>query len=237
MIRPTPKCAVSALALLVGAAPSLARTPDVPRLPAPVRRELGRGWEVRTVDSSADLDLDGRKDLLVVAVGKALPVDTSDGLPWNPNPWRLLVALRPPVRSPWKVVVDDSTLIPPPLSAFQSEPFNGLRTESGGFEVELCNLMIAGTWETSTSVLGFRWQQGTFVLTRWSRNDRNRGTGLSITTTLDLATGAAHEMIEPADTDTLGTRERSWAIPPQALSPLATLGDGLQYRPENLDPP
>ncbi len=238
MTTPLTKRAAFALALLAGTVPALARrAPGPPRLPAAVRQELGRWWEVRTVDSTADLDRDGRRDLLVIAVETTMPIDSSDGRPWNPNTWRLMVALRQPGRGRWKVVVDNPMLIPPPLSAFQMEPFNSIETDTGRIEVELCHTMIAGTWETSTSNLEFQWRDSTFVLTRWKRNDGNRGSGLSITTTVDLPSGDVHQTIEPGDTDSLGTRDSVWAIPPQQGPSLSGIDDGLQYRPGNLDQP
>ncbi len=148
-----------------------------------------------------------------------------------------MVALRPPVGARWTVVIDNTSLIPPPLSAFQFEPFNSIETDTGRIEVELCHAMNVGTWETSASTLEFQWRDSSFVLTRWKRNDGNRGTGLSITTTVALPSGDVHQAIEPGDTDTLGTRKRSWSIPPQEGPLLSTIDDGLLYRPEGLDAP
>jgi len=238
MSNPFASRAALALVLLAVVGPSSARAPAAIRgLPAPIRRELGRDWAVRVADSSADFDRDGRRDLLVVAVGTAAPIDSSDGPPWNPNPWRLLVALRRGAPAGWSVVVDNASLIPPPLSAFQFEPFNSVATDSGRIHLELCQAMTAGTWEASTIALEFRWHDAAFRLTRWRHVDSNRRTGGSITTVVDLARGEVRRSLEPGESDSLEAREDSLVIPPQRGPLLSDMDDGLQYRPAGIDPP
>lgn len=238
MSAPFASRAALALVLLAVVGPSSARAPATSRrLPAPIRRELGRDWTVRVLDSTADFDRDGHRDLLVVAVGTEAPIDSSTGVPWNPNPWRLLVALHRREPGGWTVVADNGSLIPPPLSAFQFEPFNSVSTDSGNLRVDLCQAMIAGTWEASETSLEFRWTDGAFRLERWRREATNRGTGSSTTTEVDLPRGTLRRSFAPGESDSLEPREDSSSLPPQAGPALSDMDNGLEYAPAGIDPP
>src|SRR5262245_1488240 len=141
------------------------------------------GWKLET-ERKGDLNKDGLDDLLIVLrMNDAKNVIQNDGLGRNPldtNPRILAVALATGTDKPYKLVLQNHTLIARTEDPVLDDPLSevgGVDIERGMLKVVLHLFSSAGSWAAGPTTYRFRHSKRGFELIGFDRSTIGRGEG------------------------------------------------------------
>jgi hypothetical protein len=154
---------------LASAHPALAEL-DIPKVTYPKLAQQGgateafipEGWKLES-EQKGDLNKDGVDDLLILLrMNDAKNIVTHDGLGTNPfdsNPRILAVALAGGANKPYKLVLQNHTLIARSEDSVLDDPLSetgGIAIDKDALKVALHLFSSAGSWATGLTTYRFR---------------------------------------------------------------------------------
>lgn len=232
----------AAFTVLAFVAPAAAQDLDIPparipTLPATVLNLDGlipAGWKMET-KALGDLNGDGFTDVAMVVRGndQALVISNSglgtDRLDTNP---RLLVVALGRNGGGYRVVVQNSTLIPRRVDPVVDDPFDsvtggGLSVKGQSIRVQLGFFMSAGGWGMFNVTYTFRWQHDRLELIGYDRNDTQRNTGETRSISINYSTGKVKIATGNIESD---DDKVAWkTLPDRRRLSIDEIGDGLEF--------
>lgn len=194
------------------------------------------GWKLES-EKPGDLDKDGQQDLLILLrMQDARNVIKNEGLgpdPFDTNPRILAVALGGGPGKPYKLVLENHTLIPRPtvpvLEDVLSE-FGEVAIERGALKVALHMFSSAGSWATSLTTYRFRHGKRGFELIGFDRRTTGRGDGSQEEVSINYLAGKIKIATGSIEDDQLKVTWRKLKKAP--LLKIADIGDGLEFEPK-----
>lgn len=233
---------VAALCLLASAASAqLADPPAVtyPTLPATAANAKGfvpNGWRLEA-RATGDLDGDGKADLAFVIhdADKRNVLPNPDGIgdnPFDTNPRILAVAFGAGAGQPYRLALQNSTLIPRRDNPGMDDPFDakqGLSIARGALNVKLSLFMNAGGTTIYDNRFTFRRQGGQFMLIGFDQALAERNTGQVTSTSVNYATGKVR--IETGKSGSARQKRTDRSLPKKPLLTIEQVGDGLEFDP------
>lgn len=207
----------------------------IPRLPASAADAKGfvmPGWRIEK-QLSADLDRDGRADLVAVLKGAdpACRIATDEGRePFDSNPRILMVALARGGRLMLQAA--NSEILTRRSDPYMDDPFEAgdLTVRNGAVRVGLTSWRSAGGWSTFTAHFTFRWDGRVMALIGYDRDHLQRNSGETEQISVNFPTRRAR-IVTGSMEDDVPERTVWKTVPTQPAAALQTLGDGLDYEP------
>jgi hypothetical protein len=222
------------------AQPDELKIPDAayPTLPASAADSEGfapPGWVVEML-SSGDVNGDQIPDIVFVLhqTSRANILANKDGfgeMPIDTNPRILAVAIGQGPDKPYRLLVQDHTLIPRHVEPTLSDPLadGGVAVKHGAFIVTLGSFASMGSWEMSTRKLTFRIQDDRCVLIGFDEDGRMRNTGEETTTSINYLSG--RKITGHAADPGSPLRTHTTQLPPSTPLSIDQVGDGMDFDP------
>ena len=212
--------------------------PSLPDRAADAAGFVPAGWRLEA-SASGDLDEDGRSDLaLVLRMTDPRNIIANEGglcgetLDTNPRMIAVALASR---SGGYHLGVENGELIPRRNNACAEDPFGApdhIVIEHKTVRIYLERLMSAGGWDAGTTSFSFRWADGDLQLIGFDYSNVQRNTGALSLLSINYLTGRAKITQGRIDSDDETVR---WVRLHMKSSPsIGTLGNGLEYDPENL---
>lgn len=196
-----------------------------------------KGWKLES-GQKGDLDKDGKDDLLILLrMDDAKNVIQHDGLGRNPfdtNPRILAVAFAGAADKPYRLALQNHTLIARPEDPVLDDPLSetgGVAIERGALKVALHLFSSAGSWGMGLTTYSFRHGRRGFELIGFDRSTTNRGDGSVEEVSINYLTGKVKISTGTIEDDELKAEWRKL----KKKSPLLLIddiGDGLQFEPK-----
>lgn len=217
--------------------------PEIPRAVYPLLEEsapspdhfIPEGWHMEA-RATGDLNGDDTEDDVVFVLRQNDPRNVltkqSMGMKeFDTNPRILGVALRK--GQVYRLIAQDYTIIPRHVVPTMEDPFDsasGLSiAPNGTFSVALESFFSAGSWETRSAKLTFRYQNGRVELIGWDRTSLMRNSGEMTQTSANLSTGEVHVTTGHVEREETKHTRRKTALRPIAID---DVGDGLAFDAE-----
>lgn len=209
--------------------------PDVPKQGATAKDFVPKGWKLES-EQAGDLDKDGRPDLLLLLrMDDAKNIIKNDGLgqdPFDTNPRMLAVALSAGAGKPYRLVLENHTLIARPSVPVLDDPLTengGAAIERGALKVALHLFASAGSWTTGLTTYRFRMGRRGFELIGFDRSTIGRGDGSVAEVSINYLSGKIKVSTGTIEDDQLKVK---WlTLKKKPLLRIEEIGDGLEYEP------
>ncbi|TXH74838.1 MAG: hypothetical protein E6Q88_04015 [Lysobacteraceae bacterium] len=208
--------------------------PELPATGASAQAFVPAEWGLEYL-KTGDLNKDKRDDLVfVLRMRRQANIVSNEGLgvpEFDTNPRILGVAFAD--GDGYRLALQDRTLIPRPDSPTMDDYLQdeeALAVRRGAFAVTLLSWSSAGSWSTSTSTFTFRYDGACFRLIGYDNDYMHRGSGQTLKTSVNFATGKAE--FEQGSIEDDGPGERR-AVNARGLRQpcLQDIGNGFEFDP------
>jgi hypothetical protein len=214
--------------------------PTLPKSAGSAELFVPAGWGIE-VREEGDLNGDRRPDLLLV-LRQEDPANVIINDPaspgyheWDANP-RILAVAFALKKGGYELALENVELIPRYDNPCLDDPFGFAEISGGMFRVGLHLWANAGTWYTSSTVLGFRYSGKAFRLSRYECDTYKRNTGESWDLVVDYASRRASLTLGgSSEEEEVEDRTYEKTLPRSPLAPIGELGCGWDYCPEQSD--
>ena len=234
---------ISIMLAITLASPALAEL-DIPDVTYPKLAAKGTsaetfvpaGWKLEA-EHKGDLNKDGRDDLfMLLRMDDAKNIIQHDELGKNPfdsNPRLLAVALAGGEDQPYRIALQNHTLIARPEDPVLDDPLSetgGLSIERGTLIVALHLFSSAGSWGTGLTTYRFRYGKRGFELIGFDRSTTGRGDGSVEQVSINYLTGKVQIGTGTIEDDELKVEWRK--LPKRRLPLIEEIGNGLEFEPK-----
>lgn len=198
------------LLLAIGVRGQPGTIPLLPGRAASVAAFVPAGWRIEQ-QRAADLNGDGRSDLLLLLSPVSDPMGQSDprggGVAFSPP--RVLAVLLG-VKDGFALAASNAKLIPQVDLASQEDPLadGELSTYPGGFDVKLALVAGVGSYLSASLRYRFRHEHDCFRLVGYDRLETHRATLVTEDLSVDFVTGSVVRTSGNAQSDTPGEVQR-----------------------------
>jgi hypothetical protein len=210
--------------------------PSLPKEGASAETFVPQGWKLET-QKTGDLDKDGKDDLLLLLrMDDARNVLKHEGLGQNPfdtNPRILAVAFAGGTGKPYRLGLENHTLIGRPVDPVLEDPLSelgGISIEREVLKVELHLFSSAGSWATGLTTYRFRHGKSGFELIGFDRSTTGRGDGTQQEVSINYLTGKVKISTGTIESDEEKVEWRKLKKKP--LFKIEDIGNGLEFEPE-----
>jgi hypothetical protein len=194
-----------------------------------------KGWKLES-EQKGDLNKDGLDDLLILLrMDEPKNIITHDGLgrsPFDSNPRILAAALAGDAGKPYKLVLQNHTLIARPEDPVLDDTLSetgGVAIENGNLKVALHLFSSAGSWATGTTTFRFRHGKKGFELIGFDRSTTGRNDGSVEEVSINYLTGKVKIGTGTIEDDELKVEWRK--LKKKRLLVIDQIGDGLMFEP------
>lgn len=209
--------------------------PALPQQGLSAQDFVPRGWKLET-QKAGDLDKDGKDDLLLLLhMDDAKNIVKNEGLGQNPfdtNPRILAVAFGSGPAKPYRLVLEDHTLIARPGDPVLDDVLaetGGVAIERGTLKVALHLFSSAGSWAMGTTTYSFRHGKKGFELIGFDRSTVDRGDGSIKDVSINYLTRKIKISTGTIENDESKVEWRT--LPKKRLLLIDEIGDGLEFEP------
>ncbi|WP_404335767.1 hypothetical protein AB2M62_17245 [Sphingomonas sp. MMS12-HWE2-04] len=191
-----------------------------------------QGWRLE-MQSSGDLNADGRADLAVLLRGDDPALRLARNMcddPFDTNPRILVIALAAPGGG-YRRVVANSRLIPRRENPCEVDWIEdgALGIGRGGVSLHLSRMMSMGGWAAGTTRFTFRWRDNALRLIGWDYSYVARNSGETAGISINYLTRKVRTETGRIDED---QGKVSWStLAPAPLPTIDEIGDGLEFDP------
>lgn len=161
--------------------------PVLPKKGNNIEQFISQGWKV-IKKSEGDLNKDGLIDIAcVIQKTDKKFISTIDGTVFDSNPRILFVVFKENDSSYSLRLQSDSFIVRHTNSAME-DPFSNIKIDRGVLKISFSIFMNMGSWETSTYVYTFRYQNDEFTLIGADYDQYNRGTEAGTSYSINFST-------------------------------------------------